>query len=385
MKKMMKRVFAILTAVLVLGTAAPVMAAPAQDGGTIMWLSHLTSGVQFDATVNYLTAICDELGYNFTVVYADPMNDAANNLLAVQNGMTGDVKGLIVSQDGGLQSIMEAYPELFVIGYCTDMRSVYNEGENAACLENDKFLGTICDGYADGTQKGIDYANAVIEKGYKKVSIVNFPPFAYPDQTEADISFRAAIEEYNKDAEEPVEILGETTTLMFQPLPTSWFLEEGRNDLDCIVSLCNGVLFVYPIMVSAKGNGTCAADTKLITGGFESDADIVADIGDEGTITWNQFSPAENPAYSLIILDDAITGTLPSDFEALRVDGAPYTIDSTEDIQNVMTKSLLGTADPALAHISVEDVVGMCGRSNPEMTQAEIIEQFQSINVDQLK
>jgi len=69
----------------------------AASGGTIMWLSNLTSGVQYETTINYLTAICKELGYDFTVVYGDSFNDAAGNLQPVKNGMRSDVVGLITS------------------------------------------------------------------------------------------------------------------------------------------------------------------------------------------------------------------------------------------------------------------------------------------------
>ncbi len=356
--------------------------------GTIMWLSNLSSGVQYDATVGYCEAIASALGYDFTVVYGDSYNDAAGNLNAVKNGMTNDVVGLIASQDGGLAAILEEYPDLYVCGYNTDMRSVYDEGgENVAALENDHFLGTICDGYADGAKLGEDYADAVIEKGYTKVALVKFPVYAYPNQSEAEGAFLAAIEAYNATAAEPVEIVGETTTLEFQPLADSFFLEEGRDDLDAVVSFCNGFLFVYPTMVSAKGNGTCSADTKLLTGGFEDDASIVADIGDEGTISWLEVSPAENPAYAMIMLDNAISGNQYADFEALRVDGNPYIIDSAEDIANVMEKSMLGTGDVSLTQLSVEQVLDQCVRFNPDATQAQLIELMHSdlLTADALK
>ena len=100
-----------------------------EDRGTIMWLSTLTSGPQYDAILNYMTAVCDALGYEVTVVYADSNNDAAGNLQAVRNGMTNDVVGLIAGQDGGLASIMDEYPELYVIGLDTDLRSVFAGGE----------------------------------------------------------------------------------------------------------------------------------------------------------------------------------------------------------------------------------------------------------------
>lgn len=357
-----------------------------EDMGTIMWLSNLTSGAQYDSTVAYLTALCDALGYEFTVVYGDMLNDATANLQYVQAAMTDDVVGLIASQDGGLQAIMEEYPDLWVAGYNTDMRSVYSaDGANAAVLSNDHYLGTIADGYADGADLGALLARQTIEQGYKKVALVNFPAFAYPNQAEAVPAYTAAIEEYNATAAEPIEIVGEVTTLMFSPLEDSWFLEAGHNDLDAVISICAGIQFVYPTLISAIANGTCSADTKLITGGFETDPDIVADIGGDGVISAVTISSAENPAYALILIDNAITGHVAAGSSNACVDSAAYTIDSVEDINNVMTKSLLGTADPALAHLTVDEVAALCGRTNADLTWEQLVAAFQSISVDDLK
>ncbi len=370
------------------GSEAPVESveptpAPVEPKGTIMWLSNLSSGAQYDASVAYMEAIGEKLGYELTVVYGDFQNDAANNLLAVQNGMSDDVVALIVSQDGGLASIMEEYPDLYVVGYNTDLRSVYNEGgENAACLQSDKFLGSMADGFAKGDGLGELMAKAVIDGGYKSISFINFPAFAYPNQGEAEVTFKAAIDAYNADAAEPITIVGETTTLMFQPLEDSFFLEEGRDQLDAIVAVAAGIDFVYPVMIAAMENGSCSADTKLLTAGFQTDSAVIADVGGEGVISMLFMSPAEAPAYSMILLDKAITGTLPADFEAVVVDSAAFVIDSAEDISNVMEKSLLGTGDAANALISVDDVVDMA--TNADLTWADLVATFQNVSADQL-
>ena len=356
-----------------------------EDMGTIMWLSNLSSGAQYDAGYNYLEALCKALGYEFTVVYGDGFNDAAGNLNAVTNGMSDDVVGLIASQDGGLAAIMEEYPDLWVAGYNTDMVSVYGGGENAACLDNPKFLGAIADGFVSGWDMGASYAEKVIANGWKKIAIINFPAFAYPNQAEADAAVRSIIEEHNKTASEPIEIVGETTTLMFEPLPDSWFLEEGRNDLDAIVALCAGQLFVYPTMISAKANGTCAADTKMITGGFEADPSLTADVGEGRTIASLQISPMEACAYALVLIDNAVTGNQFADHSNACVDSGSYVIDSIQNIDDVMSKTLLGTADPALAQLTVEQVVALCGRSNPNNTLAGLLEAIQTLTPDTLK
>lgn len=394
----MKKFLALLLAVVMMFSLVACGSAPADDGtaddgaatyenmGTIMWLSNLSSGAQYDAAYNYMEALCEALGYDFTVVYGDGMNDAAANLQQVQNGMTDDVVGLIASQDGGLASIMEAYPELWVAGYNTDMTSVYAaDGANAACLQNEKYLGTTADGFTSGYEMGKSYADKVIANGWKKISIVNFPSFAYPNQGEAEVAVREIIAEYNETADEPIEIVGDTTTLMFELLPDSWFLEEGRSDLDCIVALCAGVQFVYPTLISAKANGTSSADTVMITGGFEADASITADMGEGRTIASVQISPMEACAYAVVLIDNAVTGNLFADQTNACQDSGSYVIDSIQNIDDVMSKTLLGTADVSLAQLPVEQVVALCGRSNPANTMAGLLEAIQTLTPDTLQ
>lgn len=347
-----------------------------EKGRTIMWLSNISSGLQYETTVSYLTAICDKLGYKLSVVYGDSYNDAAGNLQAVKNGMTSDVVGLITSQDGGIGSIMEEFPELYVAGYNTDMISVYGEGgENTACLSKERFLGTICDGYSDGKDMAQNFLNTVLEKGYKKVAVVDFPSYAYPSLGVASETFVKLVDKYNKTAqkEDKIEVVGDITTLEFTPLKDSWFLEQGRDDLDCIVGACAGLQFIYPTITTAIANGTCSPDVKLVTGGFDDDESIVDAIGDDKTISMVTFSPAENPAFAIVLLDNAINGKQYKDWKNDRVDGYAYKIDSTEDINNVMSKSMAGTGDVSLAQLSVEDVCNLCVKNNSEATYQDLI------------
>ena len=100
----------------------------------------------------------------------------------------------------------------------------------------------------------------------------------------------------------------------------------------------------------------CSADTKLLTGGFNDDEAIIADIGGEGVIQYVNFSPAENFGYSLELLTRGLEGTLYADFVAERVDSLEYAIDSKEDIENVMSKGFTGTGDLTLLQITNEEV-----------------------------
>lgn len=383
MKKAFRRVLAIVAAITLFACAAPVMAEEAApEGGTIMWLSNLTAGAQYEAAVNYMTDICEALGYKFTVVYGDGFNDAAGNLQAVKNGMTNDVVGLVATQDGGLASIMEEYPDLYVAGYNTDMNSVFGEGgENAAVLENDHFLGTIADGHIDGADTAKSYFDTCIAKGFHKVALVNFPGFAYPNLEVAAQAFKSMVEEYNATAadEDKIEIVGDVTTLMFTPLEDSWFLDGDNGNVDAIMGFCAGIQFIYPVLVTAIGNGMCNPAMKLVTSGFDTDAGIVGSIGDseDRIITSVTVSPAEDPAYALVLLDNAISGNQYDDFEVQRIDAFEYIIDSNADIDAVMTKAMMGTTQSADAQIPVDMVVNeLCKRNNPDATFAQLQEVF---------
>ena len=314
-------------------------------------------------------------------------NDAAGNLTAVSNGMTTDVVGLVASQDGGIAAVMEQYPELYVAGYNTDMTSVFTAGgANEAVLSNPKFLGTICDGFQDGADMGHQYFEVVKEKGWTKVSVVNFPGYAYPNQTAAVNAFMADVEAYNATAENKINVVSDPLTLEFQPLADSYFLEDGHDDLDAIVAFCAGIDFVYPTMVTAKLNGFCDMRTVMITGGFNNNADIVADIGEDRNIGWICISPSEDPAYAMVLLDNAISGNQFADFAVERIDSKPYVIDSVADINAAMTVGMIGTGDVTKAQVSVDDVLNLCVRFNAEATYAGLKELFASeqVTVDAL-
>lgn len=350
--------------------------------GTILWLSNLSSGLQYETAISYLTMLCDEFGYDLAVVFGDMFNDPAGNLAAVKNNMTDDIVGLIASQDGGLKDIMAAYPNLFVAGYNIDMKSVYDQGGvNAELTTNPNFLGTISDGYFDGALLGKQYADEVVAKGYKKVSVIKFPGFAYPVLDQADAAFIENINTYNASASDAdkITVVGETKVLEFQPLEETYFFEEGYSDLDAIVGFCAGVDFIYPILKTAISNGTCSADTKLLTGGFNNDSMIVSDIGGEGVIQYLSISPSEDVAWAFIMLDNAITGNMYADYtQSIQLSSLPYVIDSKEAIDNVLTKGMTGTGDITLAQITLEDIKGVMVRFNSSATFEDLKALFSS-------
>lgn len=344
--------------------------------GTIMLMSNMSAGAQYEAYAAYLEYACENLGYKLSIVYGDTFNDPAANLEAVKNAMTSDVVGLIMMQDGGVVDIMAEYPELYVVGFLSDMASVYTEGgASAACKDNDHFLGAIADGWLSGVDNGHDYSRLVIEKGYKKVSTVIFPVFAYPQLTVADATFRADIEAYNATAADAdkIEIVGEAFPLLFQPLPDSYFMDAAYQDLDCVVAICAGVQFVYPALKAAIGNGTCSADTKLLTSGFENDADILGDFGEGGVIQSISIASVESLIYPIVLLDNAIQGAQYPDFVAEPVSSPLYLVDNQAKMDGILTKCMFTDPNPEKFLVPWADVQNLMLRFNAGASYADLL------------
>ena len=354
-------------------------------GGKILYMSHNNSGGQYDFFVAFYTFACQELGYDFQVIYADSQNDPQGNLNAVKNAYTSDVVGLIACQDGGIVNIMEEFPDLYVATLNSDMDSIFNEdGASHAALEMDHFLGTMGDNYLSGVDSGRAFAEQVIEKGYKKVATMIFPPFAYPKHTVADATFRQVIAEYNETADEPIEIVGdEPTVLMFSPLEASFFMEPQNSDLDAIVGMCSGVTFIYPTIATAKADGTCPADLQLVTSGFENDETMFEDCGDGKTISSIMIGTPESALYPLVMLDNAIQGTQFADWTGPeRLDTGVLTMDSDADFAAIHDNSPLWDADLSKMAISWDDMKQCFLRWNPNATYADLVKLTQSVSID---
>lgn len=392
MKKIRKIVALLAVAVIMTATLAGCGGGSSASSGKILWLAQMSSGAQYDYYVAYFEMACEELGYDFGVIYGDQMNDPAGNLKAVKDAMTSDVVGLIASQDGGISSILEEYPDLFVVGFMTAADTVFAEGDAAtsAAATNDHFLGTVADGYVNGADQGSLYAKEVIEKGYKKVSTVVFPAFAYPSLTVADTQFRADIEAYNATASAADQITivnDEPTVLMFAAMDPSYFLEDGYGDLDCIVGFLAGTSFIYPTLVTAKADGSCSDNTKLITSGFENNSDILADTGDDGTITCLSVASFETCIYPMILLDNAIQGKQYSDFAIQAIDSPVYVMDSTASLNKVLNDSAATSLDFTKLSLPWEDAKQYFTRYNADATYADLTAMMASdtLTVDGIK
>ena len=380
---MKKLIALLLTLALLMGLA--VVPASAESKGKILWLSNLNSGIQYEFYVAYWKMIAENLGYTFDVVYGDMSNDPAGNLKQVKNAYTSDVKGIIISMDGGVVNIMEEYPDMWVVGFFSDMDSVFNEdGPSHDAMNREKFLGNMGDNYISGQALGEAYAQEVIARGYKKVATCIFPVFAYPKHTVADAAFRAAIAAHNETAADPIEIVGDAEVLAFQPLSDSYFLEQGRDELECIVGFCAGTTFIYPKMVEAKAMGFCRDDLQLITGGFDNDPDLLADCGDDKNIVSLTIQGIESAIWPIAMLDAAISGTMYKDYPGQeRMDSSVFTINSTEKFQAMIDNSPMGpTLDLSKAQAQWDDMKDYFTSVNPDASYAELTKYCQSFTVE---
>ena len=403
MKKNWTRVLSLLTAAtLIIGTlggcgtsstATPkgseagenTEAAQSGEGGKILFLSSLTEGAYYDYDVAYYEEMCKELGYDFQVVYADPANDPDGNLTQVKNAYTDDVVGLITMVDGGIGAIMEEYPDMYVASLAYAMNSIYSEQAASPELkDNEHWLGGINESSGDGVTYGQEVAQKVIDYGYKKISTCIFPAYAYPEQTVAVESFTEAINEYNKTADKSIEIVGEPTVLSFAPLEESFFMEDGKSDLDAIIGFCAGTKFIYSTMVTAKANGSCNEDMKLVTGGYDNDADMIADCGDKDqTISSLSISCPEYTLYPLALIDNAINGKQFSDWnESEIVSPGTIVLHTVEEFQASKDNSPLWDADLSKMAISLEDMKQYFTRYNESASYSDMVEAIQNVTIE---
>lgn len=381
MKLVGKNLFSkVLTVLLILslftacGTNEEPVAETEYVGGKILFLSANQSGPVYDFNLAFLDMWTQELGYSYEVIYGDSSNDPAGNLQAVKNAMTDDVVGLIAMQDGGIVNILDEYPNLHVVGLASDMASVYAEGgASAAAATNEKFLGTVAGGYSSGVDIGKMYVDMVVEKGYKKVAVAMFPGFAFPQYAIADQTIRTEIAKYNETAAEPIEITGDSgTVLMFRPLDEAFFNETENQDLDVIIGLCAGQQFIYPTLASAISNGNANPETKLLTSGFQNDPTLLEDVGN-GIVQALFLPNYEEIFFGMAMLDNAIQGNQYADFTKSEViDGVYVRITSSDIMDNIVENSPIADADLSKLSVTLEVGKQYLTRYNADATYADL-------------
>ena len=345
-------------------------------------VAHYTdSGKGYEAIKAYLEGISEVIGCEFEYVTLSTY-DEATNITAIQNLISAGCEGILMSADMGTAAIMAeceaagVYLAGFLCDYLTSKSTTYDE-----VFGSEYFLGTVCDGYADPAAYGEAVAADVIAKGYKNVGVITFPAFAYPLQANGDAAFRAAIAKHNETAEEKINIIEETHSLMFAPLEDTYL--SDNPDLDCIFSLAAGAGFVSPVLVA--NNKT---DIALYTTGFEG-TDDMANFGSNGNGCFKgvMACTAESIVYPLVLMIDALNGTRHADLPAAPevVPCDPLVILSDEDMKTVEENSIYYSANYADALITGEEIIKLCASYNEDATYAGLVELLSKMGVEDLK
>ena len=189
---------------------------------------------------------------------------------------------------------------------------------------------------------------------------------------------------HNATAAEPIEIVGDAEVLAFQPLSDSYFLEDGRDQIECIVGFCAGTTFIYPKIIEAKSMGFCRDDLQLITGGFDNDADLLANCGDDGIIVSLTIQGIESTIWPIAMLDAAISGNMYKDYPGPeRMDSSVFQINSTAKFDAMINNSPMGvTLDVSKAQVSWDQMKDYFTSVNPDATYADLTAFCQSFVVE---
>ena len=334
------------------------------------------SGPAVTATKAFLGGLEEELNCEFTYATLSQTDEAANKT-TVQNMISQGCKGLILTMDLGMSSIISECEKagVYVAGYLSDYETTLN-----SIKDNEHFVGTVVDGAYNGTAWGEHIAERVISEGYKNIGMIKFPAFAFPHQNEMDEAFREKIAEYNKSAEvaDKITVQKTTTELNFSPLDASYFSQNPN--LDAIFAMCAGVDFVYPTMVSQN-----KTNIKLYTAGFTTSETTLAEFGEGKCIQELVFSNVEAVTYPVVMLLNKINGTEFSDnpAQAERVDSSQIIIENAADLELVKTKSIYCNGNLEDAFLSASEVKALLAENGG--TYAKLVETVQSMTIEDLE
>ena len=377
MKKIFRKMLLFVTAMaLCIGVGASFVGCGGSDKTMIGVGLYQDSGPAVTATKAYLAGLADELNCEFKYVTLSQTDEAANKT-AVQNMISQGCKGIILTMDLGMASIISECEkaDVYVAGYLSDYETTLD-----SIKDKEHFVGTVVDGAYSGTAWGEHIAERVIAEGYKNIGMIKFPAFAFPHQNEMDTAFRAKIAEYNETAEEAdkITVQGTTTELNFSPLDASYFSQNP--DLDAIFAMCAGVDFVYPTMVAQN-----KTNIKLYTAGFTNSETTLADFGEGKCIQELVFSNVEAVTYPLVMLLNSINGTKFSDnpAQAERVDSSQIIIENKADLELVKTKSIYWTGKFENAFLTAAEVKTMLAENGG--TYAKLVEAVQSMTLEDLE
>lgn len=352
---------------------------------------YFDSGYYPDNVKSYLAELGKAMNVEFVYSLLTQTDEAAN-LTKVQEMIASGCDGIILTLDMGTPAILDecAAANVYVAGFLCDFDSSYNTNYDAV-FKNDYFLGAAADGpTGDDIRAGYDYFDSLMEYNERNpeapithVAMTTFPAWAFPMQQTFVQQFNEKVEEYNATAATPITVdpLDEgVDVLQFSPMDSTYFSKHAG--IQAIMCFCDGATFVYPTMVSAGVDG----QIKLFAAGFgESSSEDFGSTG-KGTFQQETVSAIEAVVYPVVLLVNKINGVefkdMPEDAE--RVSCFSIIINSDEDMEAFVNKSLYRTGKIENALYSPEAVANMTAVANPDATYADLVSIMDQMTIDSL-
>ena len=347
------------------------------------------SGAAVSAVKAYLASLEKTLNVEFAYTVLST-NDEALNVTKVQELISANCDGIIITMDAGMDAILAECRDagVYLAGYLCDFDTSYrNNYDNV--FKNEYFLGTVGDGpCGDHTTRGYDFFDSVIEYNERNpenpirhVAGTCFPAFAFPYSKVNFDQFVEKVEEYNKaNPDKAIEVdpfNEETDVLMFKPVDSTYF--NKHPNIDAIVAF-NAGSFVYPSMVSAG----VADKMKLFAAGYNDGDDAV--FGSKGAYQQEMVCATESIVYPLVLLLNKINGVSFKDQPetAERRDCSTLIINSDEDMEK-FKNSIYLSFNPENAFLSAEDVLKLTAFGNPDATYADLCAVLDHMTIEDIK
>ena len=341
---------------------------------TIGIVGYSDSGTAYNSIVANYNQISEATGIKFKFVKGSSFDETVN-VTAVQNLISSGCNGIIMTMDSGMVSIMKEANAagVYMAGFLNSM------DQSIEKIKDDKyFLGTVSDGYLDGSKIGEKAAELVIRDKKKNVGVVTYPHNYFPTHAQADKAFRASIEDHNSKATEEDKInVYESVQLSFKPLEPTYF--QQNPELDGIFGM--GLTFVYPTMLTAN-----IKDVTLYSTGYDTAESYVQGF-DSGVIGMETCSNTESLIYPVALIANAVKGKQFADkpVSAEAVETNTVFLTNKEELSTFQEKAIYHSGDATHSLLKNEDISNLIMATNENATYKDLVQTIQSWSIEDIQ
>lgn len=341
---------------------------------TIGIVGYSDSGTAYDSIVAVYNQISEATGIKFKYVKGSSFDESVN-VTAVQNLISSGCNGIIMTMDSGMASVMKEANAagVYVAGFLNSMDQSFEK------IKDDKyFLGTVSDGYLDGSKIGQKAAELVIRDKKRNVGVITYPHNYFPTHAQADKAFRAAIEEYNNKATETDKInLYESVQLSFKALEPTYF--QKNSEIDGIFGM--GLTFIYPTMVNSN-----IENVTLYSTGYDTAESYVKGF-ESGVIGMETCSNTEALVYPVSLIANAVKGKQFSDkpASAEAVETNTVFLTSEDELNAFQTNAIYHSGDVSHSLLKDEDIKNLMTAINENASYKDLVKTIQSWSIEDIQ